>query len=200
MMIEIMRMVSTTSSMLLLSTALLSMFVVDASFDKINGNANVNDSGSSFGNTRKNPTTNKAKLESIVRQQNLLPPLIHEEDLPVENAKEKWQSLNQDVEFIPADGIDRRVVQRFLEQGYYSESTEEAYGGMSGMDDIYNVEPFVYGVDEYDEYQQAWRLMGFIVDCNPMVDDDYYSNGGSGSGDQGTDDGCARYVLWAAVS
>jgi len=195
-------MVSTTSVMLLLATALLSTFVVEASVDKINENVNANnnnDKGSSFRNTRNNPTTNKAKLESIVRQQNLLPPLIHDEDLPMENAEEKWQSLNQDVEFIPADGIDKRVVQRFLEQGnYYSEATEAPYGGMSGMDDIYNVEPFAYGVDEYDEYQQAWRLMGFIVDCNPMVDDDYYANDGSGSGDQGTEDGCARYVLWAA--
>eukprot|EP00957_Ditylum_brightwellii_P182468 13900164-Ditylum_brightwellii.AAC.1 len=40
--------------------------------------------------------------------------------------------------------------------------------------------------------------MGFIVDCNPMDDDDYYNqNGGS---NDGTADGCARYVLWAAVS
>ena len=91
------------------------------------------------------------------------------------------------------------LVHRFLEQGNYDED-EADDGRMSGMEDIYDVEPFAYGVDEYDEYQQAWRHMGFIVDCYPMVDDDYYQNGGSGSGDQGTEDACARYVLWAAVS
>lgn len=187
-------------SMLLLAVALLSMFLVEASVDKSNANANANviNSGSTSESIRSNPTTNKAKLESIVRQQNLLPPLIHDEDLPVENAEDKWQSLNLNVEFIPADGVDPHIVRRFLEQDYYGQAEEEAYGGMSGMDDIYNLEPFAYGVDEYDEYQQAWRLMGFIVDCNPMVDDDYYQNDGSGSGDQGTEDGCARYVLWAA--
>mmetsp|Transcript_26805 Transcript_26805/g.62659 ORF Transcript_26805/g.62659 Transcript_26805/m.62659 type:complete len:524 (-) Transcript_26805:297-1868(-) len=147
--------------------------------------------------------SNKAKLESLVRKQNLLPPLIHEEDLPVENAHEKWVSLNSDVEFLPSDSIDRKIVHRFLEQGnyayeYQAAGEEESYGGTAGLESIYNVEPFVYGVDEYDEYQQAWRLMGFIVDCYPMVDDDYYQNDGSGSGDQGTEDGCARYVLWAA--
>lgn len=177
---------------LLLATVFLSMLVAEASVDKMNGIRNL----------RNNPTTNKAKLESLVRQQNLLPPLMHDEDLPVDNANEKWQSLNQDVEFIPADGLDRRVVHRFLEQGYYSAATdeEEEYGGMSGMEDIYDVQPFAYGDNEYDEYQQAWRLMGFIIDCNPMVDDDYYQQENSGSGDQGTEDGCARYVLWAAVS
>jgi hypothetical protein len=50
-------------------------------------------------------------------------------------------------------------------------------------------------MSEYDEYQQAWRLLGFMIDCNSADDDD----GGSGSGSQDTtDDGCARYVLWAA--
>jgi len=182
-MIEKTRMLSTSTALLLFATAILWISAVDARVDNKSKNANI----------RANPTSNKAKLESMVRKQNLLPPLIREEDLPVESPGEKWQSLNEEVEFIPADGIDRRLVERFLEQ-----SEAETYGGTSGMEAIYDVEPFAYGVDEYDEYQQAWRLMGFIVDCNPMVDDDYYQNGGSGSGDAGTEDGCARYVLWAA--
>lgn len=193
--------------MLLLATALLSVVVVEATVDNnsIGYDSAINGSESTgiiTNNVRKNPNANKEKLESILRQQNLLPPLLREEDLPIENAKGKWKSLNKDVEFIPADGLDPRVVHRFLEQGdYYSaaeEEEEEEYGGMSGMEQVYDVEPFAYGVDEYDEYQQAWRHMGFIVDCYPMVDDDYYQNGGSGSGDQGTEDACARYVLWAA--
>ena len=190
-----MRMLPASMALLLLATAILSISAVDARVDNNSNFGGTN--GSSRKGIRAKPTSNKEKLESMVREQNLLPPLIREADLPVENAGEKWQSLNEDIEFVPADGIDRRLVQRFLEQG---EQEEEAYGGMSGMEAIYDVEPFAYGVDEYDEYQQAWRLMGFIVDCNPMVDDDYYQNGGSGSGDSGTEDGCARYVLWAAVS
>ncbi len=61
----------------------------------------------------------------------------------------------------------------------------------------YSVQPFVEGMSEYDEYQQAWRLLGFMIDCNGASDDD--ENSGSGSEDT-TEDGCARYVLWAAVS
>jgi len=108
------------------------------------------------------------------------PPLVRREDVPID--EEKWQSLNQDVEFIPSEGIDPHILQRFL-------------SGTGSWTDIYQSENFAYGGDEYDEYQQAWRLLGFIIDCNPMVDDDYYAQG---SGDEVTEDGCARYVLWAA--
>uniref|UniRef100_A0A7S4AQY9 Uncharacterized protein n=1 Tax=Pseudo-nitzschia australis TaxID=44445 RepID=A0A7S4AQY9_9STRA len=209
--------ISMFAVILLQATGFLSMSAVvagasvDGSNININGNTNAktNTNGNDGNTLRKTARkqSNKAKLESIVREQNLLPPLLREEDLPIANAHQKWMSLSADVEFIPADGIDRKIVHRFLEQGDYEEEEEEeedesetaeTYSGMTGMESIYDVEPFVYGVDEYDEYQQAWRLMGFIVDCYPMVDDDYYQNGGSGSGDEGTEDGCARYVLWAA--
>mmetsp|Transcript_58501 Transcript_58501/g.63166 ORF Transcript_58501/g.63166 Transcript_58501/m.63166 type:complete len:82 (-) Transcript_58501:90-335(-) len=46
-------------------------------------------------------------------------------------------------------------------------------------------------MSEYDEYQEAWRLLGFMVDCNSNTDDD--GNSGSGSEDV-TEDGCTRYV------
>jgi hypothetical protein len=125
------------------------------------------------------------------------PGMIRQEDLPIDDSEEGWQSLNPEVEFIPSDGIDPRIVRRFLEQ---NDASSSRVTGSENLDYVYNVEPFAYGVDNYDEYQQAWRLLGFIVDCNPLVDDDYYGGGGSGSGDQSTEDACARYVLWAAVS
>ena len=180
--------------------ALFSIIFVGTCDGKLDWDGKISSGGRSFRGILKDQTTNKDKLESIVRQQNLLPPLLYDEDLPVDDTEAKWQSLNQDMEFIPANGVDHHSVHRFLEQGNYNNDVEESYGGLAGMEGIYNAEPFAYGVDEYDEYQQAWRLMGFIVDCNPMVDDDYYQNDGSGSGDHGTEDGCARYVLWAAVS
>lgn len=76
------------------------------------------------------------------------------------------------------------------------EEGEETTTGAWGQYDPYSVQPFVEGMSEYDEYQQAWRLLGFMIDCNTSDDED---NSHSGSEDI-TDDGCARYVLWAAVS
>ena len=64
----------------------------------------------------------------------------------------------------------------------------------------------------YDEYSQAWRLLGFYVDCNSP----YVHQGDCGGGGEEDDDGqqneiqydangkviknCVRYLLWAAVS
>jgi hypothetical protein len=66
----------------------------------------------------------------------------------------------------------------------------------------YRVQPFVEGVSDYDEYQQAWRLLGFMIDCNSFsyYDAENNNNDNHGSHDQNdTGEGCARYVIWAAV-
>ena len=47
----------------------------------------------------------------------------------------------------------------------------------------------------YDEYAQAWRLVGFYVDCNAQDNDDRRQlEQGDGAS------ACKRYLLWAAVS
>lgn len=56
------------------------------------------------------------------------------------------------------------------------------------------------GMAEYDEEAQAWRLLGFIIDCQ-ATDSDEYSQHSQHSGDQDvtiTETGCARYLIWAA--
>mmetsp|Transcript_52592 Transcript_52592/g.127410 ORF Transcript_52592/g.127410 Transcript_52592/m.127410 type:complete len:596 (+) Transcript_52592:385-2172(+) len=155
--------------------------------------------------TKKNKKSNKTKKSN---KNMLRMPYIQQDELPIENVRQKWQSLSENVEFVPSDQIDQKFVGRFLEQqdnnydgGYYygaeeDEEDDDRAANSAKYQKIYGVEPFSYGEVEYDEYQQAWRLLGFIIDCNPLVDDDYFQN--SGSGDQGTEDGCARYVLWAA--
>lgn len=108
-------------------------------------------------------------------------------DLPkgisLEDPNNQWMSLNERVEFLRASD-DAELVRRFLSSNGGSQSP-------------YDTQAFVDGDQEYDEYQQAWRYLGFMIDCDASLDDD---NGGSGSWDGGTGEGCARYVLWAAVS
>jgi len=105
----------------------------------------------------------------------------------------EWESVSKDVEFMPNTNLPplpKSVRGRKLEE-------EEVTGSAEGWEDYdpYSIQPFVEGMSEYDEYQQAWRLLGFMIDCNSADDDD--AGSGSGSGDV-TEDGCARYVLWAA--
>ena len=107
----------------------------------------------------------------------------------------QWLSISEGVEFMPNTNLPplpKSSRGRKLEM----EDGEESTTGAWEEYDPYSVQPFVEGMSEYDEYQQAWRLLGFMIDCNSVDDDD-----GSGSGSQDvTEDGCARYVLWAAVS
>jgi hypothetical protein len=100
---------------------------------------------------------------------------------------DKWVSLQRNVEFLPAT-TEGRIP--YLDGRKLQSS--------SSYSSPYSVQPFVETESEYDEYQQAWRYLGFMIDCNDYTytgdDDD------GGSGDGGTGEGCHRYVLWAAVS
>ena len=58
----------------------------------------------------------------------------------------------------------------------------------------------------YNGYAQAWRYLGWYVDCNGGSSRYYSQSGGGGgshSGDQSSSFGnnyCQRYLMWAAVS
>lgn len=108
-------------------------------------------------------------------------------------------SISENVEFMPNINLPPlrkpRKLRKLEDEEWEGEAAEESSTGAWEEYDPYSVQPFVEGMSEYDEYQQAWRLLGFMIDCNSADDDD--ANSGSGSEDT-TEDGCARYVLWAA--
>lgn len=107
-----------------------------------------------------------------------------------------WFSLKDRTEFQPAEAKDPAKTPRLREaQRRFLRYDEQFIDG---------------GETYYDEYAQAWRMIGMYIDCNveEYVDqeegegqeqqeaeenqdgDDAYSNMG----------GCQRYLLWAAVS
>jgi hypothetical protein len=114
---------------------------------------------------------------------------IKKEDLPITG--NEWVSLDPNIEFLAAANVPLRNFghpprRRNLEQ-YEAEQDQEEEVEDSTQ---YRVQPFVEGVSDYDEIQQAWRLLGFMIDCDDKysaADDDNYGKG------------CSRYVLWAAV-
>jgi hypothetical protein len=99
---------------------------------------------------------------------------------------------------------------RTLEEGDAADAAEEEQPAStsSGREDNaqYRVQPFVEGVSDYDAYQQAWRMLGFMIDCNTISsynnnnnNNQNNNNGHSNDNEDGTGEGCTRYVLWAAV-
>lgn len=137
---------------------------------------------------------------------------IRKGDLPETGAE--WISLHETVEFMPSSSefdmsmlprtfgtgqLNQLSRQRKLDQYGYEEDEQDDTTYQNRLNNPqYRVQPFVEGVSDYDEYQQAWRLLGFMIDCDDGSTDD---DGGSGSEDDyDTGLGCARYVVWAAVS
>jgi hypothetical protein len=145
------------------------------------------------------------------------PPYISSEDVSeLTHDATHWISLHPDIEFLSSSEMDLGVPfafhmanqqfpqkrpRRRLED---AEDEEESSSSSSKTEDNsqYRVQPFVEGVSDYDAYQQAWRLLGFMIDCN-YIQTSYSNNNNNNqhSGDNsGTGEGCTRYVLWAAVS
>lgn len=94
--------------------------------------------------------------------------------------------------------ISKEELKRKLE----SDSEDYIYYGEGDVpddkdDDIYRIQPFADGIGEYDEYQQAWRYLGYMIDCNAREEE--YDDDEHHDSFEGTGEGCKRYVLWAAV-
>merc|ERR1712023_209126 len=88
------------------------------------------------------------------------------------------------------------------QQGNYN----GAYGGAN-----YGYSSSVYGANAYadtsqtyyDGYAQAWRYLGWYVDCNGGSSRYYQRSGGSHQSQDYSKIGnnyCQRYLMWAAVS
>lgn len=105
------------------------------------------------------------------------------------NEQHGWQ-------FLPADDNNNNN-NNILDQAH-----RQLYNAYSNT---YNSQPFADSTADYSSYQQAWRMLGFMIDCSVTNDG---SSGGSGdrnknkngNGNAATNEGCQRYVVWAAVS
>jgi hypothetical protein len=87
---------------------------------------------------------------------------------------------------------------RSLQDADYDFTGANHTHGAYSQNNPYSVQPFIEGMGGYDEYQQAWRLLGFIIDCNDVIYDDDYQEGGHSNDGTLTGEGCGRYVMWAA--
>jgi hypothetical protein len=92
---------------------------------------------------------------------------------------EDWISLSADAEFLPAASHSnpglRRAQRRFL--GY--------------------TDNFVDGNTYYDEYSQAWRVLGWYIDCT-SYENHRKRKLANANDDENGSLYCARYLLWAA--
>jgi len=107
---------------------------------------------------------------------------IPKTELPSENG---WISLDQKTEFLPATTTNENV-----------RAAARHLATSSGMSP-YDSQPFANGVADYSSYQQAWRMLGFMIDCD-VVNSGEGNSADRRNGRTVTAEGCQRYVVWAA--
>ena len=120
----------------------------------------------------------------------------HLKNLP--DTGREWISLAEGGEFQPADDFDLsllgdEVISQQLRQQQQDRHLKSNHGGYSNQ--------FLDGSGTYyNDYAQAWRLLGFYIDCNAPLNNvnECYDEGGEGGGEDGAA-ACQRYLLWAAV-
>lgn len=92
--------------------------------------------------------------------------------------------------------------QVYADQDNYNGGYESANYGYSSS--VYGANAYADSSQSYyDGYAQAWRYLGWYVDCNGGSSR-YYQRSGGGSQDQDYskmgNNYCQRYLMWAAVS
>lgn len=102
----------------------------------------------------------------------------------IPSSGKEWISLENGVEFQPGTeaNLSAAGVRKLWGSGKSSERTIFADG----------TETF------YDDYAQAWRLLGFYVDCDFCADES--NSNAAYCIQQGQQTTCQRFLLWAAVS
>ena len=119
---------------------------------------------------------------------------IPKSDLP----SEQWISLDPSTEFHAASTSQSRATVTAIDMA----SRQLSSTSSSSSSNPYETQPFVEGISDYSSYQQAWRLLGFMIDCDVINTGEGGSgdkNKNGGNGNQPTGEGCQRYVVWAAV-
>ena len=100
-----------------------------------------------------------------------------------------WVTLDNGYQFQPAEDMNPPME-------YVRKLTSKS-SSSTGFEDNPFAEIFVDGTEtHYDQYAQAWRALGFYIDCDACAD------GGNNINDcvnQQNKGGCQRYLLWAAV-
>jgi len=115
--------------------------------------------------------------------------LLHKDNLP--STGQEWISLSLQNQAQPADFSvypekkARKMQQTWNRMLWGTSSQEYAQLFVDG------------GETWYDDYAQAWRLLGFYIDCSRLSGDE---EDGGGNNQQDYMEPCARYLLWAAVS
>lgn len=116
-------------------------------------------------------------------------------DIP--STGQEWVSLEGGVEFQPGSDNPWMIQAAAAQVGPKSKHTQRNLGRNGATYNPYANQVFPDSSNsEYDAYAQAWRLLGFYIDCSGAGQ----RRNLQGEGDHHDNNACQRYLLWAFVS
>jgi hypothetical protein len=114
--------------------------------------------------------------------------IIEPEDPQEQLHNGDWISLSEQVEFLPLMGSNGRP------EAQTSRRDNQFFSSSSSTANLDSLETF------YDPYSQAWRYLGFYIDCNTNNNNNDRDHHRALGGEDNNQAKCRRYLLWAAVS
>jgi hypothetical protein len=111
------------------------------------------------------------------------------------NTAQELISLSKRVAFQPSKTTSSTESDTMLRRSQSRLLSEYTFSSVDGSETL------------YDDYAQAWRLLGLYVDCSTQVEsqdrrleDNENEEEAEEEEEEEEEEGCKRYVLWAAVS
>ena len=137
------------------------------------------------------------KLQQIIDSQDLQKLVDSSESAAEgETAAADWSSIDPGLEFTRVQTDPKytpafdSAVARFAEQTNDAQTNTSTVNSLSCAASPY---------EEYEEYQLAWRYLGFAIDCTYMGQYNSHQRGRKMKSDDATGTACPRVLLYAVV-
>lgn len=114
-----------------------------------------------------------------------------------ERMRERNERIKETMKYYRPDTVER-VSEEVLEQLAQKDPSLRrlAWSGFGGSG---NAIQYADPGEDYDMWQQAYRMLGGFIDCDHQKEQGGHSHDEGGNQD-GDEKGCSRWMLWAAVS
>ena len=113
-----------------------------------------------------------------------------------ERIKLRNEQVKEAMKYMQPESVER-VSEEELETLREAHPSLRKLGWGNGKDrTIYYADPG----DDYDMWQQAYRMLGGFIDCDNPKGEGSHDSGDNGGNRGGDDQACSRWMLWASVS
>jgi len=127
------------------------------------------------------PTSEEREAERLARRER-----NRERQTKIAEAMKKARPDASEIEKLSAEDVNKLSEE-------HPQEFRKLWGGSGNSDS--NLITYADPGDDYDMWQQAYRMLGGFIDCDHQTSEGSGDNGGSGDGDN---QACSRWMMWAS--